>query len=104
MLRSAVIAGSLIFLIAGAALTLAGPRAAGLYLLGVGAAVLAGTLFERWRYRPSAGPAAGPAARWQSTGERFEDPATGKTVEVLFDPATGERRYVSEESRSGGVK
>ena len=30
---------------------------------------------------------------WQRTGERFVDEETGKPVEVLMDPLTGERRY-----------
>ncbi len=100
MLRTAVIVASLIILVIGAGLTLSGLRGVGVYLLVVGAAVLLGTLFERWRYRPSERPAAG----WQPTGERFEDPTTGQAVEVFFDPATGERRYVSETSRSSGLK
>ena len=36
------------------------------------------------------------------TRERFEDPATGETLEVLYDRASGERRYVrAGESASG---
>lgn len=31
---------------------------------------------------------------WRPTGEKFIDPASGKPVEVWFDPATGERKYV----------
>jgi hypothetical protein len=31
---------------------------------------------------------------WRPTGEKFLDPATGKPVEVWFEPNTGERRYV----------
>jgi hypothetical protein len=31
---------------------------------------------------------------WRPTGEKFVDPTSGKPVEVWFDPATGERRYV----------
>jgi hypothetical protein len=34
------------------------------------------------------------AENWRLTGEKFIDPATGKLVEVWFDPKTGERRYV----------
>ena len=34
---------------------------------------------------------------WRPTGEKFIDPASGKPVEVWFDPATGERRYVDVE-------
>ena len=56
----------------------------------VGVAILLGTAFERWRYRKAA-PA---GARWERTGERFEDPATGEVMEVQYDRASGERRYV----------
>lgn len=34
---------------------------------------------------------------WRPTGEKFVDPASGKPVEVWFDPDTGERRYVDIE-------
>ena len=34
------------------------------------------------------------SAGWRPTGEKFIDPASGKLVEVWFDPATGERKYV----------
>jgi hypothetical protein len=35
-----------------------------------------------------------PTGNWRPTGEKFIDPATGKPVEVWFEPKTGERRYV----------
>ena len=31
---------------------------------------------------------------WRPTGEKFVDPASGKPVEVWFDEASGERKYV----------
>lgn len=34
---------------------------------------------------------------WRPTGEKFIDPASGKPVEVWFDPASGERSYVDIE-------
>ena len=85
-----VIAGALALL--GLTLLASGQLGAGAYALGAGALIVLGTAFERWRYRPdtSAG------AHWEPTGERFEDPQTGKTVAVLYDPRTGERRYVSD--------
>lgn len=55
-----------------------------------GAALLAAVLFERWRYRPSS-PARPDA--WQPTGECFIDPESGRPMRVLYNPATGERRY-----------
>ena len=47
---------------------------------------------ERRRYGAAQSDRPGPG--WQQTGERFFDDATGHRVEVWFDPATGERRYV----------
>lgn len=90
MLRTMVFALGFIALAAGALLLGTGTRGAGIYLLCVGAAVVLGTAFERWRYRNA--PPAG--ACWERTGERFEDPATGETMEVQYDRASGERRYV----------
>jgi hypothetical protein len=34
---------------------------------------------------------------WRPTEEKFVDPETGRLVTVWFDPATGGRRYVSDE-------
>lgn len=51
-------------------------------------------LGERWRYRH--GERGRDGRQWQPTDERFEDPETGRTVEVHYDPATGERRYVKK--------
>jgi hypothetical protein len=90
MLRMMVLALGALAATAGALIAAAGARAAGLYLLCTGVAILLGTLFERWRYR-GASPS---GARWERTGERFEDPATGETLEVEYDRASGERRYV----------
>ena len=36
------------------------------------------------------------APGWQPTGERCEDPETGRTVQVYYDPRSGARRYVSD--------
>ncbi|MDE2052910.1 MAG: hypothetical protein KGL45_03880 [Gammaproteobacteria bacterium] len=72
-----------------------GPR---IYLICVGAAIIAGTAFERWRYRNT--PPAG--AHWERTGERFEDPSTGETMEVHYDRASGERRYVRTGENDAG--
>ena len=56
-----------------------------------GTILTVGVLFERWRYRRIEDAR---ASHWQKTDERFIDPETGKIVEVYYDPATGERRYV----------
>ena len=63
----------------------------GWQLVGLGGALLLALVFERWRYRESAGAG---GRGWQRTGERFEDPETGQVMEVLFDPSSGQRRYV----------
>jgi len=61
--------------------------------LGVlGALAVAGTVFERVRYkelerRP-------PGIGFAATEERFRDPATDRWVQVYYNGATGERRYV----------
>jgi hypothetical protein len=66
--------------------------------LAFGGLLLHGTLFERWRYHPKH---VRPETDWQPTGERFEDPETGKTVQVFYDPRSGERRYVSDSQPHG---
>jgi len=55
--------------------------------------VLAGLLFENFRYRRLSGQA--PGGAFSATGERFIDPESGKLIEVHSDPATGARRYVT---------
>ena len=90
MLRLLVLALGGIAVAAGALLVGSGTRGPGIYLICVGAAIILGTAFERWRYRNA--PPTG--ARWERTAERFEDPATGETMEVHYDRASGERRYV----------
>ena len=90
MLRSLVLMLGIIAVAAGAFLLRAAPPGPRIYLICLGAAIIVGTAFERWRYR-NAPPA---HAHWERTGERFEDPATGETMEVHYDRASGERRYV----------
>jgi hypothetical protein len=98
LLRTVLLVVSSAMLLAGVWMLIVGPKAAGIELLVIGLLFLLGTLFERWRYRPSA-PA---GARWEPTGERFEDPHTGKVVDVLYDPRTGQRRYSgADEERDG---
>ncbi|MGC8517502.1 MAG: hypothetical protein ACP5P4_03120 [Steroidobacteraceae bacterium] len=95
-LRAALLAFSGLAVVVGALELLAVKSGHGLALLVLGAVGLLATVFERWRYRKPVPP----AARWQATGERFEDPATGEPLEVLYDPVTGERRYAPLEHRS----
>jgi hypothetical protein len=97
MLRTVVIAAAAILTCVGIALIACGFHALGWRALFVGVVVLIGTLFERWRYRRIEEPSNG---RWQRTDEQFIDPSTGDPVEVMFDPGTGERRYVAGKSRA----
>jgi hypothetical protein len=95
MLRTVVIAVAAIFTCVGVGLIACGVHAPGWQVLGFGVVVLIGTLFERWRYRDIEEPQNG---RWQRTDEQFIDPSSGDVVEVMFDPSTGERRYVAGKS------
>jgi hypothetical protein len=92
MLRNVVIAAGAILTCAGIALIAFGVHAPGWQALILGSIVLLGTLFERWRYRRIEEPLEGD---WQRTDEQFLDPSTGNRVEVMFNPRTGERRYVA---------
>lgn len=96
MLRTFVIAVGAILTCAGIVLIACGVHAPGWQALAIGVIVLIGTLFERWRYRRIEERSNG---QWQRTDERFIDPSTGDPVEVMFDPRTGERRYVAVGTR-----
>ena len=98
MLRTVVIAAAAVLACVGMGLIACGVHAPGWQALAVGVIVLIGTLFERWRYRRIEDPQKGD---WQRTGEQFIDPSSGNPVEVMFDPRTGERRYVAGESGEG---
>jgi hypothetical protein len=92
VLRTFVIAVGAILTCIGIGLIASSVPMPGWQVLGVGAIVLIGTLFERWRYRRIDEPTNG---RWQRTDEKFIDPSSGEAVDVMFDPRTGERRYVA---------
>ena len=91
MLRTIVITVAAIFACVGIGLIACGVHAPGWQVLAFGVIVLIGTLFER-RYRGTQEPRNG---NWQRTDEQFIDPTSGESVEVMFDPSTGERRYVA---------
>ena len=63
----------------------------GIPLIALGAVLLLTVFFEP-RYRRSDSDLAGSG--WQQTSERFRDEESGKWLEVWFNPATGERRYL----------
>jgi hypothetical protein len=90
VLRTAVLIFGCLVLALGVFLCTQGIGHGGIQTLIGGAIILLGTVFERWRNHNRNASADG---EWQSTGERFVDPATGKNVEVLYDPQSGERRY-----------
>ena len=62
------------------------------WLGGVGILAIAGTIFERVRYKPLGRQP--PGVGFAATEERFRDPATGSWVQVYYNCETGERRYV----------
>jgi len=90
MLRAAVLICGCLVMALGAYLCTKGIGFGGIQTLLGGGVIVAGTLFERWRYNNKNASVEGD---WQPTGERFVDPETGKNVEVLYDPQSGERRY-----------
>ena len=95
MIRTLVLGIGVAFIVGGGVLgSYSGVWPAAGYLAGFGLLIVLGTLFER-RYR---GAQPGPAA-WQTTGERFVDPTTGKLTEVRYDPKTGERAYIPVDER-----
>ncbi len=95
MLRTFLILAGFAASVVGGGLVVVGVRSPGVPLLIAGSVIALGTLFERWRYR---GDQPRPGSPWERTGERFEDPQTGRTVDVYFDPRSGQRRYVSEDA------
>jgi hypothetical protein len=90
MLRTAVLIFGCLVLALGAYLCTKGIGFGGVQTLIGGGIIVAGTLFERWRYNNKNVPM---DADWQATGERFVDPETGKNMEVFYDPSSGERQY-----------
>ena len=93
MLRAIVLAATgVLFALSFVMLAFAGPGALG-FVIGSGV-LLAGTVFERIRYKRLA--SAPTEARFSPTPERFFDTETGAPVTVWIDPATGERKYVRD--------
>jgi hypothetical protein len=95
MLRSFVLGVGIALFAAGVlGLTLnGGPAMLGPLTFGV--LLLLGTVFEPHYKRNQSSP---PQDGFALTGERFQDPTEGKTVEVWYNKTTGERRYVSPAS------
>jgi hypothetical protein len=83
--------GGAYLLAAGIVLSLNASRVLLLYLAIAGVLVIASVLVQRDTSRPKDRADRG---YWQMTGERFRDPASGRTMEVRRNPITGERDYV----------
>ena len=98
MLRRLLIAYGLLCLI-GAIILLAAHVTIALviYLAINGLIIAGGILSERSSYRSNADSTQG---KWQSTGERFNDPTTGQIIEVYYNPQTGERDYRESDFQS----
>lgn len=92
MLRWAIIGFGLLSLIGAVVLLFVVHTALslGVYLALDGLILVGAILLERKRYRARVDRTRGS---WQSTGERFVDPATGRFMEVFYNPTTGERDY-----------
>jgi len=94
VLRSGVIAIGIIALVCGIAAMATGVFPPAFVALAWGVIILLGTVWERVRYKPL--ETGRPGAGWVATDERFIDDETGRPVRVWLEPATGERRYVTE--------
>jgi hypothetical protein len=92
--RLALVVGAILG-ICGIALWLNG---GGPFLLVFAAIVLITALLEPIYGRANGAPR---GIGWRPTDERFIDPESGKLVTVWFDPASGERRYVSNDEAQG---
>jgi hypothetical protein len=112
IVRGILVVVGVLLMLAGLLIIVAVPEAwwAGLETLAFGAFFVIVVAIERGRYRSAAaertnafvGPGGGEPAgtklepRFRPTGEAFIDPTTGVQLRVAVDPATGERRYLSE--------
>jgi hypothetical protein len=93
MLRLTVVGIGVALLLAAAWLTVRhGVWPAALYCAIWGVLILIGTFLEGHYRSRRAG------ANWQTTGERFVDPTSGKLTEVRYDPQTGLRSYEPADS------
>jgi hypothetical protein len=91
LLRRVLIAYAVLCLIGAVILLIAHVTIALVIYLAINGLIIAGgILFERSSYRSTADRTQG---KWQPTGERFNDPTSGKIIEVYYNPQTGQRDY-----------
>ena len=96
MLRSVVLALGIVMLLAGV-IMLGLELWPALWLAVAGGVITVGTLLERVIYKPLRSER--PGVGWVKTAERFIDPDTGRPVDVFYNPASGERQYVSQDEK-----
>ena len=97
MLRRLLIAYGILCLIGAVILLVAHVTIALVIYLAInGLIITGGILLERSSYRSKVDRTQG---NWQSTGERFNDPTSGKLIEVYYNPQTGERDYRESETQ-----
>ncbi len=91
-LRALAVAIGVLAVVAGVAIGSRAPRAwpVALDLTVLGVLIVVTTIWER-RYGRNAALRRRPG--FEATGESFVDPTTGTTVDVDYNPATGERLY-----------
>ncbi|MDE2333326.1 MAG: hypothetical protein KGK10_02170 [Rhodospirillales bacterium] len=96
ILRAAVLGFGVLLLGGGILAAAAGGGTGAIAPAILGLVIVLGTAFEG-RYRAGRTSARGdtPGPGWERTAERFREP-DGTPVEVWFNPASGERRYVKK--------
>ncbi len=100
MLRAVlIVVGMLISIAAWFVFRAGGPIVTVAILLINGAALTAGIILERTRYKEILDQP--PGFGWIDTGEKFVDPGSGRMVTVFSRPDTGERRYVGGPATGG---
>lgn len=92
--RTALVVG-LLYLLAALVVQATGASQSLLIYLAAAGLLMLATVYT-WR-RPRGDATDLPRGYWQMTGQRFRDPATGRTMEVRHNPVTGARDYVEVE-------
>jgi hypothetical protein len=110
VIRGAMLTVGAVMVVAGVATLSLGTgfAPASLWLIVSGGVLMIVAVLERRRYRseeaessndpigPGGGETEAVEPRFRPTDEVFVDPTTKRTMRVLVDPRTGERRYVAE--------